>query len=199
MTVPTAATVPGALLCAEGGQTVAATLDRLLARLTYQSPVPQETLVATMQQVFKHVGVRAFTADDRGSDDGSTWVGVVLTPETIGIAYVTTKDEQDWAENLGPGPDLSRHRANLVARKVRPMRTTKRRSMADLLAMDHHHDIATAVAMQAMVLDAWWHTRLAAGYTPETARFLLSLTAHPTLVTALSFDADNTPTLQPAT
>lgn len=68
-------------------------------------------------------------------------------------------------------------------------------AMTGLLAMPYADDFALDVAMRSMVLAAWWDARMAEGQTPESARFLLSLTANPAMSAAVSFDSDGTPVL----
>jgi hypothetical protein len=51
-----------------------------------------------------------------------------------------------------------------------------------------------------VTLHAWWDARMSEGHTPESARLLLSLTASPSLLGALTFpDTGETPTLAPFT
>lgn len=181
-----------------GPETVAA-LSNLALRLREQpeSLVACGTLRETIEQVLAEVGVGLFAGAAGEETDISTdsvWLGVVLAPDVVGVTIIDSTAERDWSDNSGPGPDMAHHRAAIVAQTLRSL-STPDVAMSGLLATPYADDFALDVAFRSMVLAAWWDTRMAEGQTPESARFLLSLTAHPALAAAVSFDSDGTPAL----
>lgn len=74
-------------------------------------------------------------------------------------------------------------RVDLFAAELRTATTTSTTAtVIDLLAMPDPHP------WSALALDYWWEQRMRESHTPETAHFMLSLVAHPSLVGAVTVD-----------
>lgn len=125
--------------------------------------------------------------DDVFSGRVST-VGVVLDADTIGIFSFDVSDERHW---LTPprgqyGQDeaerLAEHRREVVGRALRNL-ILPGLSMGEMLSSPFSHTPAGRCT-RALVITAWWRTRMSEGHTPETARLLLGLTAHPSVASA---------------
>lgn len=91
--------------------------------------------------------------------------------ETVRAYFETAPVQQQWREDLVRRDLTALTTSNPVTGVTSPVRELAREGVTALMR-----------AQQAVMLAVWWEDRMAEGHTIESARLLLSLTAHPTLM-----------------
>lgn len=171
-------------------------LQSLLERLDNDSDfvaaaVAAETFHESLLAALRTVGVHAYAAvsDDPAARQAglvnSDWVGVVLDADTIGVTTAGELTERAWQANSARN-GYEQHRLFRLLDAVRGL-IGRTEDISALLNL--RYDAASPmVPLMRIALAAWHDIRIAEGHTPDSARFLLSLVADPTLLAVVSFD-----------
>lgn len=156
------------------------------------------TLPEATAALLVRVGVRTSMAtaeslSDRGVREEAIFVGGVVAGDEMGATTLRQQTCELWISPpstpsrvtglaaLTSGPGLRLGLVQSAARGVASgnMSATEILSDPDLDARPE------SVAFRTAMVGAWWEARLAEGHTPESARFLLGLTANPLLLSRL--------------
>lgn len=129
-----------------------------------------------------------------GADNysSSVWVGVVTSPETMAMACWNSQQEHRW-RGLPGTPFAARERSTMVGGQVFAL-LSQDRPLVDILGMRYSPNALDA-AERSLALSVWWGLRRGEGHSEESARFLLALIAHPSVIAHVRYDRCGTPTL----
>lgn len=149
-------------------------------------------------EVFRWMGFSAHVAS--GTTDGTRWsnrhwvTAVVLDSTTILLYMPGVGEGADWRRTL---PDEATRQAKIRTRarivwKHAQVLLAERKDLHRLVTLADHDapeplDPPAGSATRAwwgLVLTCWWQARISEGHSPESARMLLALTAHPYLLHA---------------
>jgi hypothetical protein len=149
-------------------------------------------------EVFRWMGFTTYVAS--GTEDGGRWsnrryvTAVVLDSTTILIQMPGPGDGADWRRTQ-PNEDTKQakiaKRANTVWNAAHIL-IGQRKDLQRMLALDDYATTgplglppaSSSRAWWGLVLTCWWQARIAEGHSPESARMLMALIAHPHLLRA---------------
>jgi hypothetical protein len=129
-------------------------------------------------------------SDDEEDLPDETAIGVVWNSDQIGEVGIPSRRSRTWLfEREEPTREGYWFGATMVKNMVASIAQGALSMNATLSAPTSDHSLDGYWLTQALCLRAWWDTRMAEGHTEESAQFLLSLTAHPTVLACVRFES----------
>lgn len=183
-----------------------AALDAALAseglmRAVTALPTCEEAVAA----VLACAGMRAYTTHaevNNGYAQRTAFICAIVAGDEVGECTVGNQQNERWAASETPEPNVNVGdlfpsmaggvRTMLVRSKARAV-ASGNMSAAEVLAAPLDDDGVASVAFRTAVLGAWWEARLAQGHSPASARMLLNLATHPSVLSRLRSEHPDAP------